>query len=186
MVAQLVKNVSLLWDLKAHDTCTHTPLASFLSQFNPVHTHLVSPMYCWIISSHLCLSLPSGILPWGLPTRILYAVFISLRHAPHIPPILSSMVYCLHNSRWRVQIILNNDIFLRLHIAHLFDAKTMSLYGNLFHVAGWNKWECGVSCGACLLQSSLSSPVPHYLHEDSSFSWYVQKIQCYSVHAFVS
>jgi hypothetical protein len=50
------------------------PPVPILSQLNPVHARHST---CWrstlILFSHLRLGLPSGLLPSGLPTKILYA-----------------------------------------------------------------------------------------------------------------
>ena len=62
----------ILWNLKIH-YCIHKclPPVPILSQLDPVHT----PTF-WrsilILSSHLCLGLPSGLFPLGFPTKTLY------------------------------------------------------------------------------------------------------------------
>jgi hypothetical protein len=53
------------------------PLVRILSQIDPVHT---IPSYLrpiLILSTHLCLRLPSGLFPSGFPTNILYAFLAS-------------------------------------------------------------------------------------------------------------
>jgi hypothetical protein len=55
------------------------PLVSIVNHMNPVHTltpnSLISILL--ILSSHLLLGLPSGLLPSGIPTKILYTFLIS-------------------------------------------------------------------------------------------------------------
>jgi len=49
-----------------------------MSQINPVHApHLTSTRSIIILSSHLRLGLPSGLFPSRLPTKTLYARFLS-------------------------------------------------------------------------------------------------------------
>jgi hypothetical protein len=43
-----------------------------------------------IVSSHLCLGLPSGLFPLGFPTKVLYPCLISC--VLHVNPILSSLL----------------------------------------------------------------------------------------------
>jgi hypothetical protein len=47
------------------------PLVPLLSQTNPIHT-ILRPIL--ILSTHLCLGLPSGIFPYCFPTNFLYAI----------------------------------------------------------------------------------------------------------------
>jgi hypothetical protein len=44
------------------------------------YPNTVSPRPILILSSHLCLGLPSGIVPSGFPTKILYAFLFTLIH----------------------------------------------------------------------------------------------------------
>ena len=49
------------------------PPVPILSQLDPVHTpHPTSCRSILILSSHLCLGLPSGLIPSGFPTKTLY------------------------------------------------------------------------------------------------------------------
>jgi hypothetical protein len=63
------------------------PPVPILNQLNPVHNpHPTTWRYILILSSHLRLGLPTGRLPSGFPTKILYApLFSSIRaNAPSI------------------------------------------------------------------------------------------------------
>jgi hypothetical protein len=66
----------ILWNLEVHYRIHKSPpTVSILSQLNPVHApHPTSQRSILILSSHLRLGLPSGRLPSGLPTKILYAL----------------------------------------------------------------------------------------------------------------
>jgi hypothetical protein len=93
------ENPCVLWNLKVH-YCTHKslPPVPILSHINPVH----APPHptCWrsiLISSHLCLGLPSGLLPSPLPSPI--------RHTN----ILLSHIRCLF-------VILSNDSNILLRV----------------------------------------------------------------------
>jgi len=69
----------ILWNSKVHyriDKCP--PTVPILSQLDPVHT---PTSHSWrsilILSSHLCLGLPSGLFPSGFPTKTLYTPLLS-------------------------------------------------------------------------------------------------------------
>ena len=65
----------ILWYPKVHyHIHKRLPPVSFLSQISPVHA--TCPTFWWsilILSSHLCLSLPSGLFPSVFSTKTLYA-----------------------------------------------------------------------------------------------------------------
>jgi len=71
---QLVKKYpAFLWNPKVHYRVYKSPpLDSVLSQLNPVRPiDSYLPKAHFILSSHLRLGLPSGLLPSGLPTKTL-------------------------------------------------------------------------------------------------------------------
>jgi hypothetical protein len=76
------KFASLLWNLKVHYRFQKSPeLVHILSQINSVHN---SSSYFSKIHSHiillLCLRLPSGLFPSGVPANIFYAfLFFPIR-----------------------------------------------------------------------------------------------------------
>ena len=71
----------VLWKPKVHyriHKCQ--PLVSILNQFNPVHT-LTSWMFVLILSSHLCLVLPSSYFHQVFQPKNLYTPLLSTIHA---------------------------------------------------------------------------------------------------------
>ena len=57
------------------------PPVPTLSQLNPIHTSHPTSWRCYLIlSSHLCLGLPSGFFHSGLPTKKLYMPLLSPTH----------------------------------------------------------------------------------------------------------
>ena len=69
----------ILWNLKVHYRIyICPPPVSVLSQLDPVHTpHPSSWRSILILTSHLCLGLPSGLFASGFPTKILYMLLFS-------------------------------------------------------------------------------------------------------------
>ena len=63
----------IVWNLKVH-YCMYNclPPVCILSQIDPVHTPHPTPWRTiYILFSHLCLGLPSGLFPSGFPTKTL-------------------------------------------------------------------------------------------------------------------
>jgi hypothetical protein len=78
---------SILWNLKVHHSVHKSPpLVPTLSQIDPVHTNPSSLRSVLILSTHLCLGLPSGLLlafppisymHSSSPSFVLHALLIS-------------------------------------------------------------------------------------------------------------
>jgi hypothetical protein len=84
----------ILWNPKVH-YCVHkgTPLVPVMSQINPIHiTRSYISKTILNITFHLNLGLPSGLFPYGFPTKILYA-FLFSRCVPHALPISSPLTW---------------------------------------------------------------------------------------------
>ena len=73
----------ILWNPKVHyGIHKWPPSIPILSQLDPVHApHSTSWRSILILSSHLCLVLPSGLVPSDFPTQTLYAPLLSSIHA---------------------------------------------------------------------------------------------------------
>jgi hypothetical protein len=78
--AQLLKDIPALYEIRIFIiafTRARTPVP-ILSHINPVH---ITPSYIakiiLLLTSHLCLVLPSGLFPSGFPTNILHAFLFS-------------------------------------------------------------------------------------------------------------
>jgi len=74
------------------------------SSIQSKHPHPTSRISILILSFHLPLGLPSGLLPSGFPTKTLYTPLPSPIRAT-CPLTHSSWLYHPHNIGWRVQII---------------------------------------------------------------------------------
>jgi hypothetical protein len=82
---------SILWNPKDHYRVHKSPpLVPILSQIDPVHTTPPYLRFILILSTHLRLGLRSGLLPFGFPTNILYAVLLA-PFVLHTLPISSSV-----------------------------------------------------------------------------------------------
>jgi len=70
---------------------------SWASPIQSIYPHPTSWRYILILSTHLCLDLPSGLPPSGFPSKTLYTHPL-LTHTCHIPsPSHSSQFYHPHN-----------------------------------------------------------------------------------------
>ena len=78
---------------------------SWASPIQSTYTHPTSWRSVLILSTHLRLGLPNGLLPSGFPTKNLYKPPLH-KHTRHMPsPSHSSRFYHPHNIGWAVQII---------------------------------------------------------------------------------
>jgi len=93
----------ILWNPKVHHKCP--PPVPILSQVNPVHAAYPTSWRSFIISSRLCLGLPSGLFPSCFLTKTLYAPLL-YPHTCYMPnPSDSSWCDHLNNIWWGVEVI---------------------------------------------------------------------------------
>jgi hypothetical protein len=94
----------ILWNPNVHHRIHNIPPpVPILSQIDLVHApHPTSQRFILILSSHLRLGLPSGLLPSGFPTKALYAPLFSPIRAT-CPAHLSLLDYHPNDIWWGVQ-----------------------------------------------------------------------------------
>ena len=83
-------------------TSVRHPSLSWASPIQPIHPHPTSCRSVLILSTHLCLGLPSDLLPSGFPSKTLYtpSPHSYAPHAQHISffSILSPAQYCVRST----------------------------------------------------------------------------------------
>ena len=73
---------------------------SWASPIQPIYPHPTSWRSILILSTHLCLRLPSGLFPSGFPTKTLYTPLYSPKRATtHRPPLPQEMLLVLISVR---------------------------------------------------------------------------------------
>jgi len=96
----------IIWNRKVHyhiHKCCHLPL-SWPRSIQGMPSHPTSWRSIILLSSHLCLGLPSGLFPPGFSTKTLYLSLLSPIRL-HACPSHSSRFDHLNNNGWAVQII---------------------------------------------------------------------------------
>jgi hypothetical protein len=99
--SQLVKFPTFYWIWKFITTLTSACLLSlsWARSTKSLPPHLTSWSSILILSSHLCLGLPSGLFPRIFPTKILHISLLSLHNTRYMPS-------PSHSSRFTTQTIL--------------------------------------------------------------------------------
>jgi hypothetical protein len=96
---------SILWNLKVHyHVHKSLPLVPIRSQINQsISPHSTSQRSILILSTHLCLGLPSDLYPSSFPTNILYEFLFSPISTTCPPPWLDHSNYSY--IQWRVKVM---------------------------------------------------------------------------------
>ena len=104
--SQLVKKFPTFygtWRFITAFTSAHHLSLSWARSIQSLPPHLTPWRSILILSSHLCLRLPRGLLPWGFPTKTLYKPLLA-PYMLHAPPI-SSGFHHPNNIWWGIQVI---------------------------------------------------------------------------------
>ena len=95
-----------LWNPKVHYCIYKSPLPlPILSQINPIYALLPTPWRSiFVLSSHLCLCLPSGLFPSGFPIKTLYTPLLSSECATYPANfiLLDSIIQIIYGEEYRL------------------------------------------------------------------------------------
>jgi hypothetical protein len=115
----------ILWNPKVHNRVQKSPsLVPILTQINPIQSipsHPISLRSILIFYTHLRLGLPSGLLPSGFPTNILY-LFVFSPHSCYMP-------YPSHPPWLDILIILGEEYKLWSSLCSFPQPPVTSLFG---------------------------------------------------------
>ena len=124
----------ILWKRKVHYRVYNCPPpVPVLRQINPpMPPHPTSWRSTFILTSHLCLGLPSGLFPSGFPTKTLYALLLSPIRTicPAYLILLDLITRIIYGEAYR-SISLSLCSFLHSHVTSSFSGPNI-LLGTLF------------------------------------------------------
>jgi hypothetical protein len=127
----------ILWNPKVHHRIHKSPPpVPIVIQIDPVHApHPTSRRSILILSSHLRLGLPSGLLPSGFPTKVLYAPLLS----PYVPHVLPISFFLTSSPEWYLVIehkmcvsIFYTTFIRSIYYYKNFSARFCHKCGNIF------------------------------------------------------
>jgi len=117
---------------------------SWAGPIQSIHPHPTSWISILILSTHLRLGLPSGLLPSGFPSKTLYTPHL-LTHTRHMPsPSHSSRFYHPHNIGWGEQEYYGNKITQNVILN--CREETMLLYYYVTCIHSNLVWGIGLIC----------------------------------------
>jgi hypothetical protein len=145
----------ILWNPEVHYRIHKSPPpVPILSQLNLVHSPHPTSWRSILISSHLCLGLPSGRLPSGLSTKILHAPLFS-PHTCYMPCPSQSRFDYPNNIWWWVQVHYNYTHLKRLYTSeslaqHCIKRIKQAYFQCCLHSIETFLFHVGEQVGLCL------------------------------------